>query len=46
MSAEVIKTLSYLYRFYDLNTIDGKVHRKEERIHFSPSKRLKLREVV
>ncbi len=37
--------LSYLYQFYDRNTVNGKVHRIEERIHFSPSERLRVREL-
>lgn len=40
-----VKYLSHLYQFYNRNTIDGKVLRYEERLHFSPSKRLRLREV-
>ena len=38
-------SLSYRSQFCDRNPLNGKVHRYEERIHFSRSKRLKLREV-
>ncbi len=40
-----VKYLSHLYQFYDRNTDDRKVQRVEERLHFSPSERLRVHEL-